>query len=215
MKRSIICSILLSLVFAPTVFAQAGGYIPSQLGPIPLGPTSLDRSILDLDVEQRRARSNIAENRVTRQAEVSRLESRIDAIEERLDQSLSGRTGSTAFEMLSLFDAMGDASWAGKRADMLKVIVEDYRLGLEIDLAQAKISSIRTLDAVRSLDQLAARGLASVPQLELERLKHQQNSLKVTRLEKLIAVFKEMAPLTTNDAQSNDAQLEVESSSRE
>lgn len=176
-------------------------------------PRPTNRQLLDLELDQQRARSNIAENRVTRQAEVSRLEGRLLEIESRLDRLATPSTAATGLAMIGLFDQLAsgadqppekissgdkngnsDTAWTSARPEMLRLVAEDYILSLEIELARARIDRLKLLDGLRSLQQLRAKGLASQPQLDLQELEYQQAILRVARLEKLTGGYRQLLP---------------------
>jgi hypothetical protein len=205
--RGSISTILVLLVGLSTldqVYGQTGRYIPIQ-------PS---REILDLKLGQQRANSNISENQVSRQAEISRLEGRIQAIEDRMGQtSLPGSTAS-GLAILNVLDAVAASqteatTWESSRDELLRLVAEDYLLGLEVETARARIDQFKVTDSLRALERMRAKGLASEPQLDLKQLEYQQTRLRLERLEKLLAGYRKLLPAAlgeraTKEASAND-----------
>lgn len=211
-RGNLLC-LFIAILCSSTINRSANGQLRRGV------PQRTPRQLLDLELDQQRAESNIAENRVTRQAEVSRLEGRLLEIESRLDRLASSSSADHGLAMISLFDQLSSASkqaidssptadttqgndrpWRSVRPELLRLVAEDYILAMEVELARARIDRLKLLDGFRSLQQMQARGLASEPQLELKELEYKQAMLRVERLEKLTAGYRKLLPQTTDDA---------------
>ena len=199
-STSTILALLVGLSTCDQVYGQTGRYIPIQ-------PS---REILDLKLGQQRANSNISENQVSRQAEISRLEGRIQAIEDRMGQT--SPTGSTAsgLAILNVLDAVAASqseatTWESSRSELLRLVAEDYLLGLEVETARARIDQFKVTDSLRSLERMRAKGLASEPQLDLMQLEYQQTRLRLERLEKLLAGYRKLLPAALGEKARKNA----------
>jgi hypothetical protein len=127
--------LLIALIDTPPAVAQIAPLLPQPLG----------RRNLDLRLQQQRAESNIAENRVTRQAEIARLETRLRRIEERLEASDQFNDQSSGFLLLQLVDRINAIRTEPTQMHTEKGKDQDARLEMipeeETPLADANTSA--------------------------------------------------------------------------
>ena len=71
--------------------------------------------------------------------------------------------------------------------DIREMLVQDFVLGLEIELLAARAEVMEKSSEVKSLERLATKGLASAAQLELQQLHRRRAELRVTRYEKQLS----------------------------
>ena len=138
------------------------------------------------------------------------MEGRIQAIEDRMGQT--SPTGSTAsgLAILNVLDAVAASqseatTWESSRSELLRLVAEDYLLGLEVETARARIDQFKVTDSLRSLERMRAKGLASEPQLDLMQLEYQQTRLRLERLEKLLAGYRKLLPAALGEKARKNA----------
>lgn len=209
----------LGLLFAccaapPPLVAQ----IPQLPNPAP------DQRILDLELEDLQLRSGVATQRVNRQAEVARLEARIEELESRLN-AFETKLGPTLWPFLDLIDAdaartaaaptvgadgpssaepeldpaVGDAPGTSaitsdRRLRLARLMAQDYLLALEADLVDARIEMVDANQSAGSVQRLVAKGLATGLQLKREQLETERAAARVVRLEKQVEGLRELFP---------------------
>jgi hypothetical protein len=80
------------------------------------------------------------------------------------------------------------------RKHALRLIAEDYMASLNADILDAKIDLMENSASLMSLQRLAGKGLASRPQLELQKIRQQAAEARYDRLKKQQAGLRELFP---------------------
>lgn len=194
---------ILAITVIPFLASLATAQVPLLN---PNNPGRRADKLLDLQLGQQRNDSNIGENRVTRQAEIARIEGRLLDLENRLDRFATApkMNSLVLFEFLG---KMGEQSGNQNQpsSSLRKLVLDDYVMGLQIELTRAQIDRLKASDQLQAIQQMQARGLASKPQLELKELENQEAALRVTRLERLLSGTKKLTENADDEASATNA----------
>ncbi len=81
-----------------------------------------------------------------------------------------------------------------RRQEMLKFIAEDYVAGLKSQMLEARITLMEEAALLMSLQRLGSKGLATKPQLDLQRLKRDSAESRYARLKQQQTGLRELFP---------------------
>ena len=171
-------------------------------------------------------RSEIQGTRIDRQAEISRLEARIMKLEKQvrgfpkqmdhtgfialvatLEEGQRDAAAPAADVPESQPSSDSDESTEARQRQVLELIARDYMSQLKVEILESQIVLQEHAAQLTSLQRLAAKGLATRPQLDVENLKNTQAEARYARLQQQRKGLLELFPSYFAEAEPSEESL--------